>query len=76
MAMNKEACSGGVDVEFEQQLSRGVETRYSGGDNFKCQQHPSQDKQIKDGGEYGNDKVVAMKANANIEYVKNHLHIT
>ncbi|GMN61546.1 hypothetical protein TIFTF001_030654 [Ficus carica] len=37
MAMNKEACSGGVNVEFEQQLSRGIETRYNGGDNFKCQ---------------------------------------
>ncbi|GMN51340.1 hypothetical protein TIFTF001_020493 [Ficus carica] len=37
MAMNKEACSGGVNVEFERQLSRGVETRYSGGDNFECQ---------------------------------------
>ncbi|GMN59698.1 hypothetical protein TIFTF001_028786 [Ficus carica] len=41
MAMNKEACSGGVNVEFELQLSRGVETRYSGGDKFECQQHSS-----------------------------------
>ncbi|GMN67471.1 hypothetical protein TIFTF001_036535 [Ficus carica] len=72
MAMNKEACNAGVDVEFEQQLSRGIETRYSGGDNFECQQHPSQDELIRDGGEYGHDMVVGMEADANIEYVKNY----
>ncbi|GMN48343.1 hypothetical protein TIFTF001_017522 [Ficus carica] len=43
MAMNKKACSGRVNVKFEQQLSRCVETKYSGGDNFECQQHSSQD---------------------------------
>ena len=37
MAMNKKECSGGVNVEFEQQLSRDVERRYNGGDNFECQ---------------------------------------
>ncbi|GMN51327.1 hypothetical protein TIFTF001_020480 [Ficus carica] len=72
VAMNKEACCGRVNVEFEQQLSRGVEIRCSGGDNFKCQQHLSQDEQIRDGDEYGHDKVVGMEADANIEYVKNH----
>ncbi|GMN53204.1 hypothetical protein TIFTF001_022337 [Ficus carica] len=53
-------------------LSRGVETRYSGGDNFECQQHPSKDERIRDGGEYRHDGVVGMQAGANIEYVKNH----
>ncbi|GMN44756.1 hypothetical protein TIFTF001_013954 [Ficus carica] len=72
MGMNKEACSGRVNVEFEQQLSRGVETRYSGGDNFECQQYPLQDERIRYGGEYGHDRVVGMEADANIEYVKNH----
>ena len=72
MAMNKEACSGGVDVKFEQQLSRGVETRYNGGDNFECQQHPLQNERIRDGGEYGHDEVVGMQADANIENVKKH----
>ncbi|GMN68926.1 hypothetical protein TIFTF001_037976 [Ficus carica] len=72
MAMNKEACSGGVNVEFERELLGGVETRYSGGDNFECQQHPSQDERIRDGGEYGHDGVIGMQADANIENVKNH----
>ncbi|GMN55250.1 hypothetical protein TIFTF001_024375 [Ficus carica] len=72
MAMNKEACSGRVNVEFEWELSRGVETRYSGGDNFECQQHPLQDERIRDGGEYGHGGVVGMQADANIENVKNH----
>ncbi|GMN20142.1 hypothetical protein TIFTF001_050005 [Ficus carica] len=30
MTMNKEACSGGMNVEFKRELSRGVETRYNG----------------------------------------------
>ncbi|GMN20914.1 hypothetical protein TIFTF001_045402 [Ficus carica] len=30
MAMNKEACSGGMNVEFKRELSRGVDTRYNG----------------------------------------------
>ncbi|GMN47877.1 hypothetical protein TIFTF001_017055 [Ficus carica] len=30
MAMNKEACSDGVDVEFEHQFSPSVETKYNG----------------------------------------------
>ena len=72
MAMNKEACNGGVNVEFERDLSRGVETRYSGGDNFECQQRPLQDEQIRDGAEYTNDRIVAMQAEANVENVKNH----
>ncbi|GMN54912.1 hypothetical protein TIFTF001_024019 [Ficus carica] len=72
VAMNKEACSGGVNVEFERELSRGVGTIYSGGDNFECQQHPLQDEQIRDSVEYTHDRVVDMRADANVENVKNH----
>ncbi|GMN73898.1 hypothetical protein TIFTF001_052266 [Ficus carica] len=72
VAMNKEACNGGVNVEFERELSRGVGTRYSGGDNFECQQHPLQDEQIRDGAEYTHDRVVDMQADVNVENVKNH----
>ena len=72
VAMNKEGCSGGVNVEFERELSRDVGTRYSGGDNFECQQHLLQDEQIRDGAEYTHDRVVDMQDGANVENVKNH----
>ena len=72
MAMNKEACSGGANVGFERDLSRGVETRYSGGDNFECQQRPVQDEQIRDGAEFTDGRVVAMQAEANVEHVQIH----
>lgn len=72
LAMNKDACSGGVNVEFERDLSRGVGTRYSGGDNFECQQRPLQDEQVRDGAAVSDDRVVGMHAEANVENVKNH----
>ncbi|GMN60736.1 hypothetical protein TIFTF001_029832 [Ficus carica] len=53
-------------------LDLATALRYSGGDNFEFQQHPSQDERIRDGGEYGHDGVVGMKADVNIEYVKNY----
>ncbi|GMN54594.1 hypothetical protein TIFTF001_023728 [Ficus carica] len=70
MAMHKEPRSGGVNVEFEQVFSPGVGTRYSGGDNFHCQQHLLQDEQIREGAEYTHDRVVNMQVDANIENVQ------
>ncbi|GMN53234.1 hypothetical protein TIFTF001_022375 [Ficus carica] len=70
MAMHKEPRSGGVNVEFERVFSPGVGTRYSGGDNFDCQQHLLQDEQIREGAEYTHDRVVDMQVDANIENVQ------
>ncbi|GMN31830.1 hypothetical protein TIFTF001_049722 [Ficus carica] len=70
MAMHKEPRTGGVNVEFERVFSPGVGTRYSGGDNFDCQQHLLQDEQIREGAEYTHDRVVDMQVDANIENVQ------